>query len=1755
MSQSVSPVTLFPPPSAETLQEVIELIRRGKNLTAHALLPDLLTAAPGWMEAKALTTAARLVDRLGDTKHSRLWHRLNFRRHPDDDVCFLHRCYDVSSSLGSLKVLRLMEQRLTRPAMEPKHRADLLAAMATFLSVFRDFDRAHAALAGALKIREDAPWLYITRASVLQRQDRREEALEESRRALALRPESGQSIDCTAALLIELNRDDEAESLLLDGCRRNEYAAIRWRLYSFYSERDRPAEALHWLDEYERHSPLIDDASRRNLAGNRATLHLLQGDPAAARAAAETCGGHYYERFAANLARPEAAAGKRIRLPVGFVRQHHMTCAPATLAALAAYWGHPAPHLEIAEKICYDGTSSYSERSWAEERGLDGREFCVTPEIASELIQRGVPFTLVTTWSTSAHLQAVIGTDSRAGLLIIRDPTSSHYSEALLEGFLKDYAAHGPRGMLVLPQAERWRVEGLVLPEAGLYDQLHRVEAALQKHDRQAAQAACDALSASAPGHRLVWQARSAFAAYDDDPVKGHEASNGMAALFPDDESCQWRAFRVNAPRCQRADNIRELERRSRDRKSDRVFSVELARLLADDFRTAGRAVRLLFRLLRRNPGDAQSLTTLAGVRWAARDFPEALHLYRLAACAADKNEACAATYFNACRQLNRAEEGLAFLRRRVESFGHLSAAPWTTLSDSLGELLRSGESLAVVREGRAKRPDDGTLILLESSLLRTSGDFDGTAALLAQARGLVPDHDWQRHAAWLAQSRGAPAEAMQHWQAVLASEPLAMDAHENLVRLTAETEGLEHALALLGRTCLQWPWHMGLARIHVRWLRREGRTTAAAELQRILQHNPADDWAWRELSLELSGRARHDEAVAAAAESLRLAPEFATSHAIYAEALHAAGRTAEAHAECRAALLLDVNAGSMHTLLATASGAAERLADLEFLRGELERQHSGGQAVAEFHTAALPLLSTEELTSVLREGNRARPDIWETWSALAEHLLNLQSPDALAVTQEMTARFPGSPGSWRLHSFACAAQGRAGERLEALQRAVSINPQWSLAVRDLAELHEREGRIDEAIAVMQRMARARPLDAANHGVLADMLLRQGLRAEAMAALERAVAVEPGYDWGWSVLTRVCREDGQPERAVAAARGLVQSRPHEPRSWIVLGETHGRLEQWDEAMTAVDRGLEQSPRNVRLHELRAQILAAAHRRPEAIAACRPPVFGDKVPRELLGREAALLMDAADYAAAGNLLENLVRSEPDYAWPRSLLYDLCRMRGENARCLELARDLVRMQPDEAVAAGMLAESLIAMQQTAEAMTAVRRAIELNPRYTYAAGRLFDDLIERRDFASAEQIAALIDRFQHGPRSLLAHCRLALAQDRLNDANRLAVEIMQTDAPDADWAATRLLEVWPDKKESRAALHQLIRAAVEQGRAKNPGLSTAYASLFSPGTLEAKFRDSIALNVPEPLRHAILRDLLYRASDTAAHDSALRIVAAHRPLLRSSTMLWGAVSYVMFQAGKYRDLIDWCADWQERKDREPWMMSNLAMALAWDCGPRGAEQAWEEVLTAGSSNVWFQAAAGLAFTSAIQGRRAEAERHLANLSSQNLTGEDKFSAVFARIALAAADAGPGTSAKNNLRASNLLNEAVRAWPSGGRSARGQHYLRELKNYIAQHRFDPAYARLPRSSNSRTMPEIPGWAISLIVIIIIGMGRTCTSGPSYSPKVTFPPPSLPQPNPPAAPPKPPFKSLDDLYPPPPRDPKDLPSSDPAELPPLKY
>jgi hypothetical protein len=241
------------------------------------------------------------------------------------------------------------------------------------------------------------------------------------------------------------------------------------------------------------------------------------------------------------------------------------------------------------------------------------------------------------------------------------------------------------------------------------------------------------------------------------------------------------------------------------------------------------------------------------------------------------------------------------------------------------------------------------------------------------------------------------------------------------------------------------------------------------------------------------------------------------------------------------------------------------------------------------------------------------------------------------------------------------------------------------------------------------------------------------------------------------------------------------------------------------------------------------------------------------------------------------------------------------------------------------------------------------------------------------------------------------------------------------------------------------------------------------------------------------------------DEKFHVMAQKAVKEHSDLLRSSTMLWGAVTYVLINSEQVQSVLTWTNDWPQRHDREPWMMSNIGIALAWGRGPRAAAPAWREVLAAGASDEWVHAAAGLAFTFAIDGKPEEARRLLNNLEGLNLNSQDKFSVVLANAALTAGQAGRETKSHNRNSARYLLKGAEAAWPGGANTSRGRHYVWELQDFLFKNGLDPAFGKLSskaRRSGSKSSPEKVRWAVIAACVMVTSVLRLGSCGSSDHP-----------------------------------------------------
>src|SRR5262245_37885576 len=1521
------------PLEAEQLRAIQDLYDDGLALRAHELGRQ---HAPleRWAPAEGQVLAGRLAMQLGGPRLCTWLHRRAYRSAPGSPEACYYYALAVAHRLGSFAAWRWMNRRLTLPGKPaPDVESAWYALIGNVASALRDFETANVWMVHAREASPESAWVRVCEASLREMEDRYDDAEALAQEALELNAWFRPAVQSAAHLMTLRGRDQEALELLREANSRLESGPMVGQQYALEMELRDYEAASRSLDRYEQLSPLLEKPGREWLAAQRADVAYYLDDVEAAIEHGRQSDQEYWKTIADRLENPAHAGGKKVLLSVGFVRQHHVTCVPATLTAISHFWSMPADQLQVAEEICYNGTSHYHERKWAREHGWIPREFSVTEESARALIDRGIPFTFTTIDPGSAHLQAIIGYDDRRGTLSVRDPYFRNSGEALAAKLLERYRAHGPRGMMLLPAGEAKRLEGLELPDTTLWDKLHELDESLDNHRREIAGMIVREMEKEGPTHRLTLEARRRLAIYDGNPADHLAAISELAAQFPKNQTLQHERLALMREQSQREERLAIYEELLADKETHPIFWQQYAQELRPDARRHGDAIWRLRRAIRRWPGEAANYFILANIYWDHRRFEEALELYRIAACLGDKNEAFMESYFKAALWFKRTEQVLALLRDRVVRFGKQSSRPVMSLASALVELERTSEAFATLDEGMTTRPDDGELQLFAADLLFNSSTEHLAKAqgLLAKAREKAPRAQWLRMAAKLQRAEGRMREALALWQEVLALQPLAIDAHRAVARLLAETEGPSEAVKHLAQAAEQHPHLYPLHQMWAEWVRDEPAEVRESVLRRMAVSYPHDAWIHRELGFFLADRRRVPEAQQAAEAAERLEPVNQSMALLKASILRHQGSVAEARGVLEGAVKLAIdNDYVIRELMELCATPEERRAALALVKQELVRQVTFGDGLLSYRQQASGTLDPGELLALLQDALVARPELWHAWSATVQQLNAMNRLDeAWSLVQQATERFPLLPRLW-LDRAAVARAKQAGEaELEALQTAYRINPRWNTVVQALAVYWQRNGDYTAARELLERAVAREPLDGMLRGLWSEALWRDGQQDLALAQLQYLVQVDPGFERAWELIAEWSAVLGCPEKAFESVRDLTQRRGGEARSWMMLAKFLAKPEQFDERLAALDKALELAPRLADAHDMRAHCLASARRWDDALAACEPAVFGDHPPLELQWRSGWIEIQRGDVKAAVARLREVVSEEPRYYPGWSLLADCYAQLEDNEHYLEAAEALVRLSPQYEVSHGYLGEALQRSGNVVGAMEAYARAFSINPQYEFAGNALFDLQVEGADLTAAAETIARLRAHSESHFVLAREAKLAALLD---------------DAPRASALITRLATEPSDGPHAlRGAVHALVEAnhALDAERALDEALKHPQASSEAARQwvlLRMQRGDTVWAGALQLLlqqnRQAGERatyayvEALFKANQAA---TLRQFVSLNEQWLKSSDFTWGAVAYALTGIRDYQAVAKWTIDWRVREGAEPWMLLNAVEGM--------------------------------------------------------------------------------------------------------------------------------------------------------------------------------------------------------------------------------
>ena len=1520
-------------PGPTLLEEVKTLYDEGRFLDAFALLAPL-DPPETWIDCDSRLLASRLIGNLGALRRAQRLSTATWRAYPNRLDTLYYHVLGLVERHGPYEGLRLLQERGGPPPLDPtqadRHEVFLWLLRSHLLALFRDFPAAEIWLERASLARPADAWTHVATSNVREAQDRYEEAVKSCLEALRLTPRYRPAVEKYAHVLSLSGRETEAIAVLQDALKTFQSGNCAQQLACLYLETGDNAAARDALALAERFLPLAEKPLQRWLKARQADVHYGLGELAAAAACAREVGGGYHQHIAERLSDPtRVSAAQRVLLPVGFVRQHHMTCAPATLSAISLYWSRPIDHLALAQIITYDGTPDHEERHWLETQGWLVREFRVTWEIAQNLLDRGIPFTVVTTSIRSAHLQAVVGYDPLLETLIIRDPYHRQHAEYLAAGFLAEQAPYGPRGMVMLPPAEAARLSGLELPEAELYDLWFALRRALTANDRKEALAQAEALWTRVPDSRQAWWARRELAYFDQAPLRIHEAICALRKLYPDEPNLRLEEISVLQQLGRHSERLDLLKASAVRRSSHPVFWREYTEALRGDAREHNRARRYARRLMRVQPVDWLNLVTYGNVLRDTRDFSRAARVHRLAAMVGDKVEQAWETYFTSARLAGETEQTIALLQKRWEQLGGSSALPGITLCRCLDQLGRGAEATAILERALLDRADDPDLQLFAAEFFGRHGNFTQARAQLAAAGGARTPR-WLTVAALISSWQAEYAAALEYWREAISINPLHHTALHEIPRLLHITSGRDQSLQWIREQVARFPHFLPLRQLHVQWLRPASLSDAIAEINVYLNLHAEDAWALREKAVLLAADHQFEAALPSALLAEMIDQHAPASGGILGHVLLGLRRFEEARRATERGLLQSIDAEwLLPQLLETCPTFAERREAVAFLLEQLKTQPSLGESFLRFREVATGVLPPEELRTVLASLRETQPHHWQAWSACIQQAIALgQAPVALQLAQQATARFPLIPRLWADLADVYQLLQDSPAEIQALTHTLELSPGWSWASLRLCSRLLRDLRRDDAERVLRTALTHDPVDALLLTEHAELLWQSAQPDAALALLERAIAAAPSYEHPWTLLQQWSESAGDQTRALVLAKRLVEQRPGDAEAHLRLARVLAKDDQLDAALEEVAASLTADPALVDAHDSRAWILSRLGRYAEALQACRPAIFGPTPPVRLRGRAAWTEWQRGNRSGAIAQMRAVVKEAPDYSWAWQSLADWLDTTGKTGEATEAATHFAELNPSSPYPFGYIADLKIKAGDKRGAADALRRALAIEPSYLFAAMTLIKLLAENSEFAEAEQVLGLVR--QHGT----------------------SWKALQSELVIARWKK--------DRAAAERCLQQLCRAPEEETRTLNAAV-TEFRAAFSAERLRGVLTEALADEKANPdvgafwMQHEVQRRTAAPSRRIIRGPVATQVKlrawvtylewlgdGRHRLRLlwhlrrrgaqfRAANETWAAVSYALAQTGRHRAAVRWMRDWAERTDIKPWMLSNLALAL--------------------------------------------------------------------------------------------------------------------------------------------------------------------------------------------------------------------------------
>jgi spermidine synthase len=179
-------------------------------------------------------------------------------------------------------------------------------------------------------------------------------------------------------------------------------------------------------------------------------------------------------------------------------------------------------------------------------------------------------------------------------------------------------------------------------------------------------------------------------------------------------------------------------------------------------------------------------------------------------------------------------------------------------------------------------------------------------------------------------------------------------------------------------------------------------------------------------------------------------------------------------------------------------------------------------------------------------------------------------------------------------------ALGLTTEKIEALQKAVSINPSYYNARMELGQALASEGRFDEAIAQLSEALKIRPGSAEAHNNIGNVYADMGRTGDATDHFSMALQIKPDSAETYNNLGSLYAGQGRIEQAIENFSKAIKLIPEYAVAHNNLGRVYAGQGRLDEALEHISEALKISPESAEFHNDAGMILGQQGKLTESV---------------------------------------------------------------------------------------------------------------------------------------------------------------------------------------------------------------------------------------------------------------------------------------------------------------------------------------------------------------------------------------------------------------------------------------------------------------------------------------------------------------------------------------------------------------------------